>query len=251
MKAHAELSASGSEIWLNCPGSVALSRKAPEKPESPYAVEGTKAHELLERLARAYTGPGAVTMPRLNKYPPGMVKAVRFAMEEFKKSWSPKKEIHVETRVDLGIVDPIFKDMFGTLDLGFAELFGTLEIADYKHGSGVKVEIFKETASGTKILNTQLVFYALGLAALYDFNFKDVVLKIIQPRCAQGMPVSEIRVPMRELLSYIELFKKGVKRTKDPKARRHAGPWCKFCKARPICPEGKQGYRTDARNDFL
>ena len=48
-KKHSELSASGSERWIACPGSVMLSRLAPQSPESPAATEGTLAHTYLEK----------------------------------------------------------------------------------------------------------------------------------------------------------------------------------------------------------
>ena len=53
---HAKLSASGSERWLNCPGSV----KAEEgyaSTSSPFAQEGTLAHELAEVCLREGTDP--------------------------------------------------------------------------------------------------------------------------------------------------------------------------------------------------
>lgn len=44
---HAELSASGSKKWLNCPGAKALEKLMPEE-TSEYAEEGTLAHSLGE-----------------------------------------------------------------------------------------------------------------------------------------------------------------------------------------------------------
>jgi hypothetical protein len=47
--AHSPLGASSMERWQNCPGSIRLSRGIPNT-ESVYAQEGTKAHELAERI---------------------------------------------------------------------------------------------------------------------------------------------------------------------------------------------------------
>ena len=44
---HAKLSASGAKKWINCPLSVVLESKMPNE-ETPYAKEGTLAHELSE-----------------------------------------------------------------------------------------------------------------------------------------------------------------------------------------------------------
>ena len=49
MPKHAKLSASGAELWLNCPGSVHMAELFPEK-TSPAAVEGTLAHELAQTM---------------------------------------------------------------------------------------------------------------------------------------------------------------------------------------------------------
>lgn len=248
-KKHAILSASGSEIWLNCPGSVALIAIAPEPPENKYAVEGTKGHTLLDIWAnnQHFTPKDFLKLG----YSMEMIQAVKVCIDDLKKVWQPtsKKELKVETKVSLErIVAP---GMFGTVDLAVIEHFGTLEVTDYKHGRGVKVEVVKEGIGGVKYLNTQLVYYALGLADLFDFNFKEVILKIVQPRCAQGTAISSIKVSIKELMGYIELFRKGVDRTLQKNAKRFAGPHCRFCKAKPICKEGQGKFRTNSREDFL
>ncbi len=247
-KAHAELSASGSEIWLNCPGSVALSRKAPPGKESWYANEGTTAHDLLEKLLHnQFFTNSKFSIKELREFPPAMVKAVKVCVDEVRRSYRNGMTLLIEEKVSLEFVGP---DMFGTVDVGIVDEFGTLEVTDYKHGSGVKVEVFKENAMGCKTLNTQLVYYALGLGHKYDFNFKNVTLKIVQPRCAIGEPISSVTIPTKQLMTYIDLFKRGVERTEKKTARRQPGPWCRFCKAKPICNEAKEGYRTPSRDDF-
>ena len=50
-RAHAVLSASGADRWLNCPGSVALTRDMPDTSSS-YAEWGTTCHELGELALR-------------------------------------------------------------------------------------------------------------------------------------------------------------------------------------------------------
>lgn len=238
-KAHAKLGASTSEIWLNCAGAPNLWEEAPEKPESPYANEGTEAHELLEAWLKGGS--------KVNKgYPTDMVRAVGFCVKKIQTLNAP--ELLVEKRVTLErLVAP---DMFGTVDIGAIWYFNRLDVTDYKHGSGVKVDVVKEYAGGRRVLNTQLVYYALGLADEFDFHFKEVTLRIVQPRCKVGSPSSEVTVSMSELKSYIDYFKRGVEDTMKPNAKRSAGPWCRFCKAKPICKEGQGTYRTDVRGDF-
>ena len=47
MTAHAKLSASGSARWLSCTGSVKAESTLPNT-TTPYAMEGTAAHELAD-----------------------------------------------------------------------------------------------------------------------------------------------------------------------------------------------------------
>ena len=49
MPKHAKLSASGAELWTNCPGSVHMAELFPET-TSPAAEEGTLAHALAQTM---------------------------------------------------------------------------------------------------------------------------------------------------------------------------------------------------------
>lgn len=251
MPTHARLGASTSEIWLNCPGAPAMWDKAPPKKDSPYALEGTKAHELAEKWLRALRDRprSGFVIPR--EYSPEDVKAVKVfvddVMADFKNAHAP--ELVIEERVDLS--DLVAPEMFGTVDAGIVDEFGTLIVNDYKHGRGVGVEVVKDFASGYRLINTQLVYYALGLAKKYHFNFDEIMIKITQPRFDKGPPIKSVTMHVGELLNYVEFFKEGVKRTKDRFAKRTPGKWCRFCQAKDICKESKMEYRTDVRADFF
>ena len=52
-RAHARLSASGAERWLECPPSVKLEEQFPDT-SSEYAQEGTFMHELAEIYLERY-----------------------------------------------------------------------------------------------------------------------------------------------------------------------------------------------------
>jgi hypothetical protein len=54
-RAHAKLSASGAKRWMACPRSVALEEETEEK-DSPFAQEGTQAHEVAEIMLKKATG---------------------------------------------------------------------------------------------------------------------------------------------------------------------------------------------------
>lgn len=248
MKAHAKLGASTSSIWINCPGAPMLWDKAPPKVESAYATEGTNAHDVLEKWLNAYKK--GEEFP-VHQYDRALIKALKVCVDEVKKLWRPgdRAELVIEKRVDLSNL--IAPQMFGTVDVGVIDHFGTLTVIDYKHGRGVKVELVKEYANGERLLNTQIVYYALGLAHEYDFNFLNYRLGVIQPRYGDKGQNDATLVTHKELYSYVDLFKNAVKETMKKNAKRAPGPWCRFCQAKPICREAKAGYRTDSRNDFV
>ena len=70
---HAKLSASGSNRWINCPGSIVLERSFEEK-ESEYAEEGRLAHSVAELKLTKYFKKGIGP------------KKFKAQMDEFKKS---------------------------------------------------------------------------------------------------------------------------------------------------------------------
>src|SRR5579862_4348535 len=57
MTRHAQLGASKARRWLNCLGSVRMTRDLPESPDTPYSIEGTAAHELAAGWLKRADGP--------------------------------------------------------------------------------------------------------------------------------------------------------------------------------------------------
>lgn len=53
-RAHAALSFSSAERWLNCPGSFSLTQQVPKSLPTEASKLGTKAHELCERAVTAF-----------------------------------------------------------------------------------------------------------------------------------------------------------------------------------------------------
>ena len=170
---HAYLSASAAHRWMACPGSPEAEAASPDV-ASPYAQEGTVAHELA---ALALTDPMAyaVAMGRGSPLPVSgvvpdeeMREAVSGYVEYIGKLRGRK---FVEQRVDLS---EWVSGGFGTADAIVLHR-RTLHVIDLKYGRGVRVD-----ASN----NPQLLLYALGAMALVaDFvDVRQVVLTIYQPR---------------------------------------------------------------------
>lgn len=229
---HSRFSASGAERWFNCPDSVHLEAEAPPEVPGPWAAEGTAAHELAEGfLART------LTKRELAEADPQMVLHVRKFTDWVDEKAMFADEILLETRVHLPF---IHEEMFGTGDVTLVEHFGTLEIIDLKYG--------KSPVDPNQ--NLQLIFYALGFAHLYDWNFFKARLTIAQPRCGDGEPRSW-EVTIKDLKDYwIPLFHKAVARVEAKRGRYFEGKWCHWCKAKNICPLKKDKALNEARELF-
>lgn len=221
---HAELSASGAHIWMNCPASYRLTRGMPDD-ETPYAEEGTRAHAYCEFLLRESFEKGKpheVARPDDKEMEICGHEYLDFIEEKFIGDWEDLPEVFIEQRVDFS---RWVKGGFGTSDCLIAKA-DTLVVCDFKYGKGVRVE-----AEG----NPQLRLYALGAVeglSLWDFN--QVEMNIIQPRLDH---VSTETIGIAELLAFGDEARKASELAFSGEGRAKAGPWCKFCKANPICKE--------------
>lgn len=224
-RAHSKFSASGAERWFNCSGSVALSEGLPDK-ETEWSREGTQAHELLEDILLDRLDKDRPSTALVLKAPHDMrihvTNAAQFILGLYRKN--PINEIFIETRTYLDWIHP---EMFGTTDVTIADHFGTLNVMDFKYGAGHAVSP-KE--------NLQMIFYGLGVAHQFHWNFRNVRLWIIQPRIRGYDGPIFWDVPMFELRSYEDKFRAAVERVENNPNEYTEGQWCHWCKAKKICP---------------
>ena len=244
-RAHAKYSASGSHRWLHCSGSIELSEKAPPQGESSYAKEGTEAHECLEFLLNNRHNIKAAEKMARKKWDDDQVNygldSVDYVLKRANELGG-EVEIEAETRVDASFFTK--EGQFGTTDISIIQLFGRLIILDYKYGAGVPVDA-KE--------NSQLIYYALGMAARYDFNFEEVEMVVIQPRAEhEDGPIRSWTCTMDYLLEeWVPKFKRGVEICEDPfESTLLAGDHCRFCPAASICPEISNKRLREAQIEF-
>lgn len=224
---HSKFSASGAEIWFNCQGSVAASEGAKDK-DTPWSIEGTKAHEVLEELMTVAIASGVTKIGHAKfdrSIPHEMVahatNATNFILA-LKKSL-PQADIMVETRVYLDFIHP---EMFGTFDGAVVDQFGTLHVFDYKYG--------KSAVSPQE--NLQMIFYGIGLAHIYKWNFKKVRLWIIQPRIRGYDGPVYWEISAAELREYVKTFKTAVDMVGRYPDKFNEGSWCHWCKGKAKCP---------------
>lgn len=240
---HSKFSASGAERYFNCPGSVALSEGRPDK-DSPWSLEGTLAHEVLETQLKGGIENGGLRFGKVmptEKITREMItcglNTANFVFDLFDSL--PGAEVMVETRVHLDFIHP---EMFGTFDAAVVDYFGMLHVFDYKFGKGHAVSP-KE--------NLQMIFYGMGLAAQYQWNFHSVRLWIDQPRIKGYDGPVFWDVSMEELKGrYVSEFKKAVKRVIQEPERYVEGQHCHWCKAKAVCPLKTEVKKNKARELF-
>ena len=233
-RAHAVLSASASERWINCPPSALLESELPES-TSVYAEEGTLAHELSEvKLIRAINGATAIStklaVSRIKKhelyknemdgYTSDYVDYCMTAFNEVKAKDDTAIMI-IEKRADFSDIVP---NGFGTADnviIGD----GKLIVTDLKYGVGVQVFAAN---------NSQLMLYALGCFSEYweARNIETVILRIAQVRKNH---FDEWEIPASELLKWADKITPIAKLANEGKGEKCAGEWCKFCKVKVRC----------------
>lgn len=263
-RGHARLSPSASHRWLHCPGSVRLSEGIPDT-SSPFADEGSAAHELAEHCLKTgfdadrFTGwyvnlDGAnasekftvkpLTEDRSHEITDEMVGAVQVYLDHVRwivSGASDKFESGVEVWADLAHLGVDGMDG-GTADFaGYDPETLTLHVADLKYGRGVAVSPQE---------NPQLLSYALGVVKRYHNRGIDKVwLHVIQPRAA-GEAIKTWQADVIDLLDFEADLVRGARRTQDPDAPLAAGEQCKFCKAAAICPERRAESLRIAQAEF-
>ncbi len=220
-RSHKKFAASAAERWWNCPGSIRLCDGVEEKP-SPYAEEGTRAHEWLELKLVGGSVP---------KHEP--TDEMLDAIDVFKAEVKAIPPGHWRQIVEKQVVvkgTAAGDDIGGTADFAvYREDLRKLWLIDFKFGAGVAVE-----AKG----NIQLRNYDLGLIDTYGWAPIEVENVIVQPRAFH--PEGPVR---RETLSIAELYdfrvenEEAVERCLQPDAPLVPGEaQCRWCPAKTFCP---------------
>ena len=213
---------------INCPGSVKLCQQVPPKPSSSYADTGTLLHNAIAEILGADARFDAIIGAEYNGitltqelYEDKLVPAVR-ALHEV----DPDEQMEYAVEQSVGFGD-LLPGVFGSCDL-IGRIGDRAVILDWKFGDGVAVEADE---------NPQLMFYAAAamrtpsLAWVFD-GAKEVECIIVQPPSIKRWVTSFDRLRMfeRELVF-------AVKQSEKPDAALHAGEHCRWCAAKPICPQ--------------
>lgn len=232
---HAVLSASSAHRWLNCPGSVSVTKDMPDT-KSEYAEEGRLAHAVAElKLRKKFLepmGPRTYTtrMNKLKKDPLYQAEIDSCTDQyldyivELANGMSSRPFVAIEKQVDFSSFVP---GGFGTADCVMIQ-GSDLYVTDYKHGKGVPV---------TSEENPQLMLYGLGALMEYEavYDIKTVHLAIVQPR-AGG--INEYSTTRDALVDWgVFTVRPAAEKASKSSDEFHRGDWCRFCKARAVCRE--------------
>lgn len=229
LPAHSKLGGSGAKRWMNCTGSTALlaQLKPTEEEEPDFTKEGTQAHELAARcletdgdaweLIHEYTHLKYEHLDPINVY----INYVR----------SRPGRLRVEVKHHR---PELHRDMFSTID---AELIQVgpeeveVEIIDFKFGAGVYVPAD----------DPQLKYYAVMVIMeegedFYDPNTK-VRLTVVQPRLDWADEVIRHHdTTVRELVRWLHGELMPAMHVAAEDMVFSMGEWCRFCKAKLVCP---------------
>jgi len=242
---HSKIGASSYYRWKACPGSVVLSQGV-ESPESPYAREGTQAHDVAAGvLEHMFFQNGKPIVPL--GFPPEGMDAVRTYTDFIKREANllgcevGEDHILIEHKFDLSAVHP---DLYGTADcVLYSKKEKKLMVIDYKHGAGIPVEVED---------NVQLQYYGLGALLSTNYPCRTVELVIVQPRCEHSDgPIRRWDISAIDLLNFSADLARDARLTEFPDAAVNAGDHCRFCPAAPVkCPVLHKKAQAMAKIEF-
>ena len=243
MAKHAFLSASTSHRWLACPPSAKLCAQEADQ-SSPYAKQGTNAHELCEYLLNEALGRHTRDPTEdLDYYDAEMQEAAEgyrdFVMEQVEAARNLCSDplVCVEQRLDFS---RWVENGFGTGDCVIVA-DDLLHIIDLKYGVGVLV-------SATD--NSQMKCYALGALDTFGdlYDIRRIRMTIYQPR---RQNVDTFELTTKELLSWADkVLAPTAKLAYEGAGEFHAGDHCQFCKIKATCRERADYSMELAKYEF-
>jgi hypothetical protein len=250
MIAHALLSPSSAERWLNCTPSAKLEEAVPGK-SSQAADEGTLAHSLGELLIKQKMkwigkkefAQKLIAIETHKLYDHAMADYAEsyavFVMERFASAQAYTKDAAMFLEQKLNLTEFI-PDGFGTGDcVVIADRI--LDITDLKYGKGVPV--FAEN-------NKQMMLYGLGALREFDYiyDIQIVRMTIYQPRLDS---ITSWELPIDELKNWAETeLKPRAALAFKGEGKLVPGKHCRFCKINATCKANAEMNLEIAQYDF-
>lgn len=212
---------------IACPGSVALVAQMPPQVENKYMAEGTALHSAIDYLVN---DGDASPYSLLDKNFNGVALSEDHC-EKLKSALAllnevdPTEEMNFATETRVGFGD-LLPGVFGSTDL-IGRIGNRAVVLDWKFGDGVIVDAEE---------NAQLMFYAAAAMRTQESAWAfdgatEVECVIIQPPMVRRWVTTPERIKQfeRELVQ-------AVKKSALPDAQLMVGDHCRFCPAKPVCP---------------
>lgn len=258
---HSIKGASGAERWMNCGGSTELVRAydLPPTDEPDYRREGIAGHEAAaDCLARDIDTWEIVGQTYYNTEIDGpMAEAIQMYLDRVRPSIDRERGFHgMQFFIEAKLAAPdVHEAMFGTVDFGALVLnsemiarehdvtFASfLDVTDLKMGEGITVEADK---------NPQMMYYAFMLIHTKFAELEDafpVRLTIAQPRAFHpNGPIRDWWTTVGEIKTWV--VNELVPAMESVSDDLWAGPWCRFCPAKIVCPLLTSLFRAAATYD--
>lgn len=213
---------------IACPASVKLCQQMPPQLESEHAARGTLLHNVMAELLEFDKKPEQMlgTTYKNQTLTQELIDEKVIPALEALSQIDPENrmEYMVETRVGFGDFLP---GVFGSTDL-LGRIGSRAIVLDWKFGDGVLVDADD---------NPQLLFYAAAAmrteAAKWVFEGADEIeLIIVQPPAIRRWVTDKARVANFELT-----LLRAVTQALRPDPVMQTGDHCRWCTAKPICPQ--------------
>ena len=267
--AHAKLSPSSANRWMNCAGSVKKIGDEPSTAGMP-AMMGTAAHKVIEFMLQQSMTNAAVMQGHIVQviqhgddeaiiYKPGDPLALAKKEGWFAFPVNEEMVFGVQTMIDevervrAELSGPILyteryldgswldSRLGGTADVTLIEEIPEwIHLFDYKNGR-VVVEVED---------NEQMKNYAVFLLHEHP-GALGVVIHLIQPNAMhEDGTVREVTYTADELKLFEIQMKEAADATSAPNAPLRAGEWCMYCPAKAYCEEFESRAKEEAYADF-
>lgn len=242
--AHSALGPSAAHRWGTCPGSVNAERLWKlEHPDaidsSPWAEEGTRAHELAEHLLNnphlPEPGDEIDTMQDVD-----MLRHCLRYRDYCQALLLPTSMMWVEERVTM---PRVHKSCFGTGDfIAYEPVSMHLDVADLKYGSGLFVDVYE---------NPQAMLYAEGARQMlhdrHRLKVRSITVHIFQPRAMQGENIAHYKFSNLRLDDFVSDMHYAACATEvDVDTFVPGDKQCRWCKANPCAARAKQMHELFA-----
>lgn len=257
-RGHSPLGASGAERWMNCPGSVSLIKRLrgdldkmdmPPEDDPDYRREGTAMHEAAEHCLRQGLDTWEIVGQEFNRtvIDAPMADAIQVYVDICRVDMD-RSTWH---QIEFPVSSPVHPDFCGTADFTAFIVEGPalprlmsepqpdtswLLVRDLKGGEGIVVEPED---------NAQLKYYAFGVIDGWERQIGTILhpdikvrLSIAQPRAfhESGESVREWDTTVGEIKAWVKAELLPAMANAEVDGTLDAGPWCRFCPAKLICP---------------